>query len=314
MPDVIIALFALGLVAGLVQSDLKISRGTYDTLAIVLMFAIGLKGGLALHGNWDNALLWSFAAVTLAGALIPVLLFFVLRRTVELNSANAASIAAHYGSVSAGTFAVVLAWAESRQLAMAPETTLYLVLLELPAIIVGILLFRLGNRETRGVGAILHEALTSRGVLLLMGGVAVGFVYGKEGSNSITPLFIGLFPGLLGLFLLEMGLCAARELSQWRPGLWRLASFALITPPLLAVAGMLLGISLGLPDGSVLVLATLMASSSYIAAPAAIRQAIPEADIGLAMLASLGITFPFNVLLGIPLYQWMFINFKGVLA
>lgn len=311
MPDVIIALFALGLIAGLLQSDLKISRGTYETIAILLMFAIGLKGGLALHGNWHNGLVVSFITVLLVGCLVPLVLFPLLRWTVGLNPANAASMAAHYGSVSAGTFAVVIAWAEARGLTMAPETTLYLVLLELPAIVVGILLYRCSSGERGGYPKLLHEALTSRGVLLLMGGVAVGYLYGPQGSASITPLFIALFPGLLGLFLLEMGLCAARELSAWRPGLWRLAVFAVCVPPVLASVGIGLGLMLELPAGSILVLATLMASASYIAAPAAIRQAVPEADIGLAMLASLGITFPFNVLLGIPLYQWLLDRVMG---
>lgn len=303
MPDVIVALFVLGLVAGLLQSDLKISKGTYETISILLMFAIGLKGGLALHGQWQSSYLVIFFAIIVAGAVIPLLLYPVLRGFVSLDQANAASIAGHYGSVSAGTFAVVLAWASSRELSLAPETTLYLVLLELPAIIVGLLLYRMGQGESTSYFKMLHESLTSRGVLLLVGGVIVGYLYGPEGAATISPLFIVLFPGLLAIFLLEMGLCAARELTSWRPGLWRLALFALCVPIILALMGMGLGIALGLPYGSIVVLATLFASASYIAAPAAFRQAAPEADIGLAMLASLGITFPFNVIVGIPLYE-----------
>lgn len=302
MPDVIIALFALGLVAGLLNSDLKISANTYATIAILLMFAIGLKGGLALHGNWSNSLIPSLGAITLAGLLVPLALFPALRKLVRLDSANAASIAAHYGSVSAGTFAVALAWADSRGMTLAPETTLYLVLLELPAIIVGIMLYRMSGKGQGGIGSVLHEAFTSRGVLLLVGGVIVGYLYGPEGAASITPLFVALFPGLLALFLLEMGLCASRQFKAWRPGMWRLVAFALIAPPILAMVGLGLGLALGLPSGSVLVLATLMASASYIAAPAAMRQSIPEADVGMAMLVSLGVTFPFNVLVGLPLY------------
>lgn len=309
MPDVIIMLFALGLIAGLIQSDLKISRGTYETIAILLMFAIGLKGGLALHGNWRPGLLIDFGAIVVVGCLIPLFLFPILKSVVALDRANAASIAAHYGSVSAGTFAVVFALAETRQLDIAPETTLYLVLLELPAIIMGIILFRMGSKGSGGYLSMIHEAVTSRGVLLLIGGFIVGYLYGPVGSASITPLFITLFPGLLALFLLEMGLCAARELAAWRPGMLRVAIFALLMPTILAVIGIFLGIALDLPQGSVLVLATLMASSSYIAAPAAIRQAVPEADIGLAMLCSLGITFPFNVFFGIPIYAWLIDSF-----
>ncbi len=305
MPDVIIALFALGLVAGLLQSDLKISRGTYEILTILLMFAIGLKGGLALHGQWQASFLADFLVIIIAGALIPLVLYPILRRAVALSQANASCIAAHYGSVSAGTFAVVVAWANRRNLILAPETTLYLVLLELPAIVVGMLLYRRGNSGSVGFLKMLHESLTSRGVLLLIGGVVVGYIYGPEHSATIAPLFINLFPGLLALFLLEMGLCAARELAAWRPGMLRVVAFALITPPVLGVVGLLLGIGMGLPYGSILVLATLLASASYIAAPAAFRQAAPDADIGLAMIASLGVTFPFNVLIGIPLYNYI---------
>lgn len=303
MPDIIVSLFLLGLVAGLVQSDLRIPRGAYDVLGILLMFAIGLKGGVALSGNMSWGLLPELLAVVMLGVAIPLICFPVLHRLVRLDRANSASIAAHYGSVSAGTFAVVLAYAESRSLAVSPQTTLYLVLLELPAIIVAILLARTGTGQ--GMRGILHEALTSRGVLLLVGGVLVGMLYGAEGVAPIAPLYLELFHGLLALFLLEMGLLAARALGSWRREYWRLAVFALLAPPLLALSGMLVARLFGLPAGSALVLATLVASASYIAAPAAIRQAIPEADIGMAMIASLGITFPFNVLLGIPLYQYV---------
>ncbi len=305
MPDVIISLFALGLLAGLVKSDLKISSGTYDTLAILLMFAIGLKGGLALHGNWSNDLLLNLGVVTLMGLLVPLALFPLLRHLVRLDNANAASLAAHYGSVSAGTFAVAIAWVNARGMPLAPETTLYLVMLELPAIIVGIMLYRRARGGQGGLGPILHEAMTSRSVLLLIGGVAVGFLYGPQGINAITPLFMDLFPALLAIFLLEMGLCAAAQLRAWRPGLLRVVVFALVVPPVLGVVGLGVGLLLGLPQGSVLVLATLMASASYIAAPAAMRHSVPEADVGLAMLAALGVTFPFNVLIGIPIYHWL---------
>lgn len=303
MPDIIVTLFLLGLVAGLVQSDLRIPRGAYDVLGILLMFAIGLKGGVALSGKMSWVLVPELIAVAMLGVAIPLVCFPVLHKLVRLDRANSASIAAHYGSVSAGTFAVVLAFAESRGLDVSPQTTLYLVLLELPAIVVAILLVRTGTGA--GIKGILHEALTSRGVLLLVGGVVVGMLYSAEGVAPIAPLYLELFHGLLALFLLEMGLLAARALGAWRREYWRLAVFALLAPPLLALSGMLVARIFALPPGSALVLTTLVASASYIAAPAAIRQAIPEADIGMAMIASLGITFPFNVLLGIPLYQYV---------
>lgn len=303
MPDVVIMFFALGLIAGLVKSDLKVPVPIYETLSILLMLTIGLKGGMALHGVPLLPLLPELGAIVLVGALLPLLLYPLLRRLVKLDSANAASVAAHYGSVSAGTFAVVLAVAAANNLETSPQTTLYLVLLELPAIVVMLWLHRYLNGSKASGLAILHEALTSRGVLLLVGGMIIGALYGSEGLAQITPVLLGGFKTLLALFLLEMGLCTARVCNPlpWR--YWRLMLFAFCIPPLLALVGIALAGFLGLPEGSTLILATLMASASYIAAPAAIRAAIPQADVGLALLAALGISFPFNLLLGIPLYQ-----------
>jgi uncharacterized protein len=303
MPDIVISLFALGILAGLARSDLQIPKGTYDTLSILLMLAVGLKGGMALHGNLSVQMLPELAAITLLGFLIPLALYPVLRRLVHLSVADSASFAAHYGSVSAGTFAVAIAYVAQANLPVSPQTTLYLVLLEMPAIITGVILYR---RLGGGGGAFSHllrEALTSRGVVLLLGGVIIGFLYGPPGMEPISSLFIDLFKGFLALFLLEMGLCTAGYLRQRRPNQWRVVVFALLAPPLLAMVGLGTGLLLELPAGSILLLAVLTASASYIAAPAAIRAAIPDADNGKAMFAALGVTFPLNVVFGIPLYH-----------
>jgi hypothetical protein len=177
--------------------------------------------------------------------------------------------------------------------------------LELPAIVAAILLHRKVTNSKGGAGAIWHEALTSRGVLLLTGGVAIGYWYGPEGSHAIAPLFLGSFKALLALFLLDMGLCASKHLYPLPWQHWRLISFALVVPVLLAMVGLGVGFALGLPSGSTLILGCLVASASYIAAPAAIRTAIKDADVGIAIFAALGVTFPFNVLVGIPLYYKM---------
>ncbi len=307
MPDIIIMFFLLGALAGIAKSDLSVPKAAYDTLSILLMLTLGLKGGLALHGQASWQLLSEFIAVIALGACIPLLLYPLLRHWIQLNPANSASIAAHYGSASAGTFAVALAFAEELQLAIAPQTTLYLVLLELPAIVVAILLHR---RVTGGAGsaaAIWHEALTSRGVLLLAGGVVFGFCYGPEGSKDITALFMNAFKALLALFLLEMGLCASKHLYPFPKEHWRLIGFGLIAPIFLAMIGLGIGIAFDMPQGTTLILGCLVASASYIAAPAAIRTAIKEADVGIAIFAALGVTFPFNVLIGIPLYYDMLV-------
>jgi hypothetical protein len=305
VPDIVITLFIMGVVAGLARSDLKIPRGLYDTLSILLMLAIGLKGGVALHGNLSMALIPELLAVTALGVLIPLTCYPVLRRWIRLGVADSASFAAHYGSVSAGTFAVALAYVDKLGLPSAPQTTLYLVLLEMPAIITGIVLYRKLAADIRptSLGAVVSEALTSRGVILLTGGVIIGLLYGEQGLQPISDLFMDLFKGFLALFLLDMGLCTASYLREWRPQQARVLVFGAVAPWLLAWSGLLVGVALGLPEGSILLLAVLTASASYIAAPAAIRAAIPEADVGKAMFASLGVTFPINIIVGIPAYH-----------
>lgn len=305
MPDIVIVFFLLGVVAGVARSDLKVPKAAYDTLSIMLMLTLGLKGGLALHGQVSWALLPEVIAVLALGVIIPLVAYPLLRTLVRLTPANSASIAAHYGSASAGTFAVALAFAEALDLPIAPQTTLYLVLLELPAIVVAIMLYRRLSGSKASAAAMWHEALTSRGVLLLAGGLAIGYIYGPEGSKDITPLFLGAFKALLALFLLEMGLCVSKHLYPLPVKHWRLIIFALVAPVILAMVGIAVGAWLQLPVGSTLILACLIASASYIAAPAAIGTAIKEADIGVAIFAALGVTFPLNVLLGIPLYYQM---------
>ncbi|MFT4908331.1 MAG: hypothetical protein ACI978_002422 [Oleispira sp.] len=315
MPDIVVMFFVLGLVAGLLKSDLKIPKAAYDTLSLLLMLTIGLKGGMALFGALEWRLVFELLAIASLGALIPVIVIPVLLKIAKADHANAASIAAHYGSVSAGTFAVALAYVDSMNLPIDPEVTLYLVMLELPAILVALAYYRRhsGNTEVAPndkKSELWRETFTNRGVVLLVGGVIIGFMYGPTEGAAVTELFTHAFKAVLALFLLEMGLTAAETLSPMPWKKWRLLTFALIAPFCLSFIGLGAGIALGLSTGSIVVLATLTASASYIAAPAAIKTAIPKADIGLAMLMSLGITFPFNAIIGIPLYHQMVLYFS----
>ena len=315
MPDIVVMFFLLGLFAGLVRSDLSLPKAAYDTISLLLMLTIGLKGGLALYGNLDWQLLPQLLAVIGLGAGIPLLLFPILLRLVRLSIADSASIAAHYGSVSAGTFAVALSYVENRQIPIDPEITLYLVAMELPAIVVGLLLYR--RMQPAGpvqpsMSKLWHESFANRSVILLLGGVVIGMMYGPQQAASVTDLYTGAFKAVLALFLLEMGLTAAETLRPIPWKRWRLLGFALLAPPLLSLSGIGVAAMLGLPAGSAIVLAALTASASYIAAPVAIRGAIKDADIGLAMLASLGITFPFNVIFGIGLYHELIDVFAGL--
>lgn len=304
MPDIVVMFFLLGLLAGLVRSDLSVPKAAYDLLSLMLMLTIGLKGGFALHGQLRASLIPELLGVIAIGAFIPIILLPILRRVVRLSFADSVSLAAHYGSVSAGTFAVALAYAQTHLLQVGPEVTLYLVMLELPAIIVAILLYRrVQPAASGGISGVWHEALTNRGVILLVGGVVIGFMYGPDQGANVTGVLTGAFQVVLALFLLDMGLTAATTLRPFPLHHWRLLAFALIAPPILAMTGLIMGLWLALPIGSIVILASMTASASYIAAPAAIRNAIPDANIGLAMLAALGLTFPLNVMLGIPLYH-----------
>ncbi|MCH8498586.1 MAG: sodium-dependent bicarbonate transport family permease [Marinobacter sp.] len=308
MPDIVVMFFLLGVVAGLVRSDLTIPKAAYDVLSLLLMLTIGLKGGIALHGNVTGGMALQMLAIMVLGFVLPVLLYPVLRKLVKLSVADSASFVAHYGSVSAGTFAVALAFAQNRGLPVGGEATIYLVLLELPALLVGIILFRRFAGDTAkqsGAWPVIRHALTSRSVILLVGGVIIGWLYGPQQGAMVTDLLMAGFKAILALFLLEMGLTAAEALTNIRRSHWRVVVFALVAPPILSLAGLATGVLLGLPVGSTVILASLTASASYIAAPVAVRGSIPQADLGLAMLASLGITFPFNVIVGIPLYTWM---------
>lgn len=305
MPDIVVMFFILGLIAGVVKSDLEVPKAAYDVLSLLLMLTIGLKGGMALFGALSWSLLPELLVITCLGFIVPAILFPILRKVVRLNLADSASFAAHYGSVSAGTFAVALAYADSNLMLVGGQATLYLVLLELPAIVFGIILFNKlskGNERSSYLH-IVQEAFTNKSVILLIGGVVIGALYGPVQGASVTDLYTNAFKGLLALFLLEMGLVASSALLKISFEKWRIVLFSLLMPSLLAIIGIQVGLLLGLPEGSTLILACLTASASYIAAPAAIRAAIPQADIGLVMLASLGLTFPFNVIIGIPLYH-----------
>jgi len=308
--DPVILFFALGVLTRLARSDLRLPEALYETLSIYLLVAIGLKGGAQIAVQ-PLAALWpvALAAVALSAA-VPLVLYPVLRAGVRLGAADAASIAAHYGSVSVVTFAV--AQSALARAGIEPEAFLAMLvaLMEAPGIVVGVLLARRGMaREAgrSGVGAsswgtLLHEVLFGKAVVLLLGGIAIGWIAGPAGLAPIDPVFVGLFKGVLALFLLELGLVAGGRLQDLRRAGPRLLAFGLIAPPLLALVGGALGLALGLSVAGVATLATLAASASYIAAPTAMRIAVPQANPSLSIGLALGVTFPFNVLVGIPLY------------
>jgi hypothetical protein len=242
------------------------------------------------------------SSVVAAGVLLPLLAFPVLLYLGRLKRADAASIAAHYGSVSVGTYAVAAAYFATRQIAYEEYMPVLLVMLEIPAIIVGVFLARGLVSDTRW-GTVAREVLLGKGIVLLVGGLIIGWVAGPEGVTSIEPLFFGLFQGVLAIFLLEMGLITSEQVSSLRHHGLFLIFFGVLMPLFSALVGIFLGFALGLSVAGTSLLATLLASASYIAVPAAMRVSVPEANPTLSLAASLGVTFPFNVLLGIPLYH-----------
>jgi hypothetical protein len=304
MIDPIILFFILGIVAGLVRSELRLPAQIYDFVSILLLLSIGLKGGVELAKQPFAALAPQVVAVLLMGLLLPLVAFPVLRYLGRFKRADAASIAAHYGSVSVGTYAVAAAYMASNDISFEEHMPLLLVILEIPAIVVGILLAR-GLRRDMQWGVVTHEIFAGKGIMLLLGGLVIGWVAGPEGLVPLEPLFIDLFKGILALFLLEMGLIAASRISALRYHGPFLVVFGIGMSLFSAVIGAGLGFALGLSPGGTAMLATLAASASYIAVPAAMRISVPEANPTLSLTASLGVTFPFNVLIGIPLYYQM---------
>lgn len=310
MIDVVVLFFLFGLAAGLARSDLKLPSALYDSLSLILLLAIGLKGGEGLAKQALAPLLPQLGAVILLGVAQTFIAFAILRGLGRLGRADAASMAAHYGSVSVATFAVGVNWLLVRDIEFEPQMAVFLAIMEVPAILIGIVLARGVSRDTdwRALG---HEAFLGKGVTLLLGGMAIGWIAGPDGLAPIKGVFFDLFKGALALFLLEMGLIVSRQVGELkRRGLF-IVAFGLGMPLLSALLGLATGLALGLSPGGLTLLATLAASASYITVPAAMRLAVPEANPALSLAAVLGVTFPFNILAGIPLYHALATQFTG---
>ena len=300
--DPVIWFFVLGIAAGVARADLRLPAAIYEFVSTVLLLSIGLKGGVELARDSGGLPALELGGILLLGFLLPLPAFAVARRIGRLSRADAASLAAHYGSVSVGTFAVVVGYLAARGIPFEGRAAVWVVLLEVPAILAGIVLAR-GLHGDVAWGRLLRDLFLGRSIVLLLGGLAIGWLSGPDGTASIQPLFFGLFKGILALFLLEMGLIAATQLGSLRRNAVFLVLFGVLMPLFGAVVGALLGRALGLSVGGITVLATLAASASYIAAPTAMRTAVPEANPALSLTASLAVTFPFNIIVGIPLYQ-----------
>lgn len=305
--DVVVSFFLLGVLARLVKSDLRLPEALYETLSIYLLLAIGLKGGIELSKQPLLSLAPQVLACMALGFVIPFVLF-PLARALKLNGVDSAALVAHYGSVSVVTFAVATAALTRQGIEYESHAALWVAVMEAPGLVAGIALARWAQRGDAGSGRrtdwgeLVHDVMFGKSVLLLMGGLVIGAVAGAEGTAPIKAVFIDPFKGVLALFLLELGLVAGARLGEVRRFGPAVLIIGLGAPPLLGLAGALVGLALGLSTGGVAILATLAASASYIAAPTAMRIAVPQANAALSITAVLGITFPFNIVVGIPMY------------
>jgi hypothetical protein len=316
--------FAFGIFARVIRSELALPRDLYASLSFYLLFAIGLRGGVELSHSNPLDLAFPAMATLLIGCITPLTSWLVLRWPGRFSISDAAGIAAHYGSVSAVTFVAAQQFAAARSLTVEGYMPALLAMLEIPGIqiAIGIGLWQLrrercpekvaagagveqGEQSGHSAGALLHELLTGRSLLLLVGGLLIGLVAGAEGCKPVQPLFDGLFRGALTLFLLEMGLTAGARLSDLSKVGVFLVAFGILVPIAHGCLGVWLGSLAGLSMGGSMILGTMASSASYIAAPPAVRMSLPEANPAFSLTAALAITFPFNLLFGIPLYHYV---------
>ena len=306
----IVLLFVLGLIASLVRSDLKLPEPLYNGLAIYLLLAIGLKGGVELNKTPLLEFVGPALITLFLGILTPIIAYNVLRRLGKFDRINASAIAAHYGSVSAVTFIVDIAFGTMTGRPSEGLMPALVAILEVPAIVVGLMIAFTREKRAGSWQEALHEVLAGRSILLLAGGLIIGWIAGPTGFESIAPFFETGFKGALGLFLLEMGVITARRLEGLKEVGGFLIAFGILLPIFHGILAVWLGGLVGLSIAGSAVLGAMVSSASYIAAPAAVRIALPEANPTFYLTASLGITFPFNITLGIPLYyafaEWIF--------
>ncbi len=294
--------FILGLIAAALRSDLSFPEAMTRGIAIYLLIAIGLKGGAQLAAAGLTPTIVAAVAVAAGLSMLMPLLAFAILRRIGLGGLDAATVAAHYGSASLVTFLAASSFLESRGLTPEAYLIALLAVMESPAIVVGMMLARRSGAAKPQPGHGVRESLTNGSVVLLVGATTIGALTGQVGTQAFEGFLEAPFSGVLALFLLDMGHLAGRRLQGASHLTPSLVAFAIVIPLVGGALGLASGAALGLSVAGMTLLATLTASASYIVAPAAFRHAYPTADTALAVTMALGITFPFNLVLGIPLY------------
>jgi hypothetical protein len=299
----VVLAFALGVAAAMLRSEIRFAEPVHSAIASYLLLAIGLKGGIGLRAAAPSEVLLPLGVTLVLGVVSPLVAWWFVGLVMRgLQRADRGALSAHYGSTSLVTFTAALTVVEDRGLDAPGYLPTLLAVLEVPGILIGLALaVGAGAGGRRALAAALGEVSRSRSVVLLLGGLVVGAAAGPERYASVEPLFGALFQGLLLLFLLDLGVMAGERLREVRRAGVGLLGVALVLPVVNGTLGVVGGALAGLPVGGAALLGVLVGSASYIAAPAAVRLALPQASPALALTASLGITFPFNLTVGIPL-------------
>jgi len=306
----VILFFLLGILAGVLKSSLTIPESLSKSVSLYLMMAIGFRGGVELsHNGFGGSIALACLSAVVLSAVLPILAYALLRWTTPLDSTNAAAVAAHYGSVSVVTFATAIAALNHQGERFEPYIVALLAVMEAPAILTGLIIARRGTRAMQPSDSggslakvVVHEVLLHGSVILLLGSFIIGWLTGPKGFEELSPVFVTPFKGILCVFLLDMGLLVARRLSDLKVLSLRVVAFGFYMPLIGAAAGMAVALALGLSVGGATLLAVLGASASYIVVPAVMRAALPQASPAIYLTLALGITFPFNLVVGIPLY------------
>ena len=303
LTSVSVLVFILGFLAARFKSDIRIPDPVYQIISVYLLFGLGLKGGVSLTHSSASGLIKPITATLILGCIIPALAFFVLRYVKSLNEIDRGAIAAHYGSTSLVTFTAALVFLDNANVTYEGFATTLLTIMEIPGIVIGIFLATRHIQREVSWSESLKEIVLGKTVILLVGGLIVGAISGDAGYARVEPFFVNLLPGILALFLMHLGYLAGLRIHVIKETGVGLFIFALAFPLVSGTLGVLGGFLAGLSVGGATVLGVLCASASYIAAPAAVGIALPEANPSLSITASLGVTFPFNLVLGIPIFH-----------
>ena len=302
LTSVAVLVFVLGFIGAKIKSDVRIPESIYQMISIFLLFGIGLKGGHALKETSFGSFVKPAIATLALGILIPIIAFIVLKFARKINDLDRGAIAAHYGSTSLVTFSAALLFLENSGIKVEGFATALLTIMEIPGIVVGVYLGSRHRDKSVQWGKTLHEVITGKTILLLVGGLVIGVTTSLAGYKKVAPFFIDLQSGFLTLFLLHLGYLAGSNWGEIKKVGAMVGVFALIFPIFTGTLGVVAGHMVGLSIGGATILGVLCASASYIAAPAAVSIGLPEANAPLALMSSIGVTFPFNLLVGIPLY------------